>query len=476
MPTPLNKKNPFALFIICKAEIQEAEDKDEVPLMGGAFPDSSAIDRIYPTSTFVFPNKGSTMHFRFTSNAKCQTVSLYSLASSCCVCWNPSLSLREEVDKFEMSSCSVRSSSKKLENIDENGPPRWLQLSCPLPETPTESMEYLARSWSLSAMELSKALASSAGNIETNDSNTTASRQSLIQQPSTDNSPPIVSPRESEDLKICKNIVRGRTMGKRLKDQKERKKQEIRTHNAQLHAAVSVAGVAAAVAALAASNAMLPEMETACLKTSSKVSTAIASAAALVASHCIEIAEDMGADHDQILTVVNSAMNVRTSGDVLTLTAGAATALRGAAALRARLQKTGTLALGEDGNGPNISTALNFVATGGELLKRTRKGALHWKQVSFYINSNWQVVVKLKSKHMGGTYTKKRKCVILGVHDGIPAWPGREKEDNSEQRAYFGIKTAERIIEFECRSRSDKQMWTDGIRLMLNYHNNMAYF
>ncbi|KAK8513611.1 hypothetical protein V6N12_052788 [Hibiscus sabdariffa] len=484
-----------------------------------------------PSALALATDNGDKRELGFTSNAKCQTVSLYSLASSCCVCWNPSLSLREEVDKFEMSSCSVRSSSKKLENIDENGPPRWLQLSCPLPETPTESMEYLARSWSLSAMELSKALASSAGNIETNDSSTTASRQSLIQHPPADNSPPIVSPRESEDLKelfllhqtlnpeflsnqqllkngICKNIVRGRTMGKRLKDQKERKKQEIRSHNAQLHAAVSVAGVAAAVAALAASNAMLPEMETTCLKTSSKVSTAIASAAALVASHCIEIAEDMGADHDQILTVVNSAMNVRTSGDVLTLTAGAATALRGAAALRARLQKTGTLALGEDGNGPNISTALNFVATGGELLKRTRKGALHWKQVSFYINSNWQVVVKLKSKHMGGTYTKKRKCklsligsylrlidfriklslpvlteftpcfpgVILGVHDGIPAWPGREKEDNSEQRAYFGIKTAERIIEFECRSRSDKQMWTDGIRLMLNYHNTMAYF
>lgn len=114
-------------------------------------------------------------------------------------------------------------------------------------------------------------------------------------------------------------------MGRWLKDQKERKKQEIRTHNAQLHAAVSVAGVAAAVAALAASSAMLPEMATTCQKTSSKVTTAIASAAALVASHCIEIAEDMGADHDQILTVVNSAINARTNGDIMTLTAGAAT-------------------------------------------------------------------------------------------------------------------------------------------------------
>lgn len=125
-------------------------------------------------------------------------------------------------------------------------------------------------------------------------------------------------------IQLYKSIMRGRTMGRWLRDQKERKKQEIRTHNAQVHAAVSVAGVAAAIAAITAANTTSQEMSTV-QKNSSKTTAAVASAAALVASHCIEIAEDMGAEHDQILTVVNSAINARTNGDIMTLTAGAAT-------------------------------------------------------------------------------------------------------------------------------------------------------
>lgn len=126
-------------------------------------------------------------------------------------------------------------------------------------------------------------------------------------------------------------------MGRWLKDQKERKKQEIRAQNAQVHAAVSVAGVAAAVAALAASNATPLEMAATRQETPSKTSVAVASAAALVASHCIEIAEDMGAEHDQIVTAVNSAINARTNGDIMTLTAGAATGIRKTSSITARI-------------------------------------------------------------------------------------------------------------------------------------------
>lgn len=55
-------------------------------------------------------------------------------------------------------SVNSKCRSNKLENIEEENAADWLPVTCPPPETPTESMEFLARSWSLSAVELSKAL------------------------------------------------------------------------------------------------------------------------------------------------------------------------------------------------------------------------------------------------------------------------------------------------------------------------------
>lgn len=101
---------------------------------------------------------------------------------------------------------------------------------------------------------------------------------------------------------------------------------------------------------------------------------------------------------------------------------------------------------------------------------------------------------------MAGTFTKNKKCktafiqttdnlssclhnlyidepcpvsvIISGVNCDVAAWPGREREretDGEQQRAYFGIVTTDRTIEFECSGKGEKQMWIEGIQYMMNF-------
>ncbi|KAG8097626.1 hypothetical protein GUJ93_ZPchr0013g35246 [Zizania palustris] len=234
---------------------------------------------------------------------------------------------------------------------------------------------------------------------------------------------------------------------------------------------------------------------------------AMASAATLVAAQCVEAAEAMGAEREHLEAAVGSAVNVRTPGDIVTVTAAAATALRGAATLKARALKEvwniaavipvekGTMGGGHhhkqnvqkqhrklESNGSSISDDLsleeenNFLgicsqellARGTELLKRTRAGALHWKAVSVYINRMGLVTLKMKSRHVVGTITKKKKSVIIDVCKDVAAWPGRHLLEDGEHRRYFGLRTADhRVIEFECTSQREHEMWTKGVARLL---------
>ncbi|VVB07188.1 unnamed protein product [Arabis nemorensis] len=423
------------------------------------------------------------------------------------------------------------------------------------PETPLDSMEFLSRTWSASATEVSRAVVASpptlspsqppqmrfseihsdvtlvpedeenvavSGNTFSFASSETSlmvmerimAQSPEISSPRTSgrlshssftDSPPI-SPSDIEDFKQFYRVspsftghIRGpsavpgtaggsKTVGRWLKDRKEKKREETRAHNAQLHAAISVASVAAAVAAIAAATAA--QSSSGNDEIIAKNDSAVASAATLVAAQCVEAAEILGADREHLASVVSSAVNVRSAGDIMTLTAAAATALRGAATLKARaLKEVWNIAAvipvekgipripKGSGYRSDLAPEDNFLgicsrellAKGCELLKRTRKGDLHWKVVSVYINRTKQVMLKTKSKLVAGTITKKKKNVVVELVKGLPAWPGRELLDRGENLRYFGLKTVEkRVIEFECKSQREYDLWTQGVSMLLS--------
>ncbi|XP_021770298.1 VAN3-binding protein-like [Chenopodium quinoa] len=309
--------------------------------------------------------------------------------------------------------------------------------------------------------------------------------------------PPIrVGPRSGGTTPCAGGSVGGKTVGRWLKERREKKKEELRVHNAQLHAAISVAAVAAAVAATAAATAAASG-SSGKDEQAEQTDMAMASAATLVAARCVEAAEAMGAEREQLATVISSAVNVQSHGDIMTLTAAAATALRGAATLKARTMKevcniaavlpvekgikgenrhsrNGSYNGEPDLQGENFLGLCNeeLLARGSELLKRTRTGDLHWKVVSVYIDKTIQVVLKMKSRHVTGI-TKKKKKILMEVCKDLPVWPERRFiETGGEKRRYFGLKTAtHRVIEFECKSQQEYDVWTQGVSRLLSLVN-----
>ncbi|KAF7085165.1 hypothetical protein CFC21_088641 [Triticum aestivum] len=338
------------------------------------------------------------------------------------------------------------------------------------PQTPVEPMEFLSRSWSVSASDLSKVLAVGGGRRS---SNFVVDRLSGMLMPEM-LALAAASGTNSPKKRTCRSrsaiSAHHRTIGRWFhhKDGGSRV-DKARAERARVHAAVSVASVAAAVAALAAGAANPEDGE------GPKMDAALASATQLLASHCIEFAELAGADHDQVASAVEGAVDVRSPGDLMTLTAAAATALRGATALRLREQREARSKAAVAPFEKAGSCGADIWCKEGTLLKRSRKGgALRWKRVSVYINKRTQVIVKLKSKHIGGAFSKKKRSVVYSVHDDMPAWPpGHEpcgmpdSATAASEKRHFGLRTAQGLVEFECESRMHKQEWVESVKNLL---------
>lgn len=222
-----------------------------------------------------------------------------------------------------------------------------------------------------------------------------------------------------------KNII---SIKKWLKEIKQRRKEEGRLQRAEVHAAISVAGVAAALAAIAAENSKKDEYS------STAKEAAVASAAALVAAQCAKVAEAMGAKREQLSSVIGSAMSGTNASDILTLTAAAATSLKGASTLKARsgcknrLNGSAPILPIEDNNDLdfNFEKHRTILAKGTELSVETPDGNYTVRTVSVTLNNEAKVMLKIRKLNL---LRSKKESIVLDLHAEL--YKDSETEDSN---------------------------------------------
>ncbi|EYU45357.1 hypothetical protein MIMGU_mgv1a018604mg [Erythranthe guttata] len=157
-----------------------------------------------------------------------------------------------------------------------------------IPKSPNRAMEFLSRSWS------------PADFLQTFSSNC-----DLVKM----------------DFKPTKSWFGGKSFTSLFRSQKEKKKEERRLHTAELHAALSLTQLAAAIAGISSSSSSMCRSEC----SSEDMGNVISSAAALVTNVCAEVAESLGAHRARVRAAVDSGMAIQTPMDMIAITATAAT-------------------------------------------------------------------------------------------------------------------------------------------------------
>lgn len=256
-----------------------------------------------------------------------------------------------------------------------------------------------------------------------------------------------------------------------FKEIKLRRKEEQRLERAEVHAALSIAGVAAALAAVAADKSKKESNE--------DRDAAIASAAALVAAQCAKVAEAMGVNKEQLGSVIGSAMSGTSASDILTLTAAAATSLKGAATLKARSGCKNRLNGGipilpiEDNNDLDFDfgKGRSILAEGAELYVETPEGKYMPRSVSVILNSEAKVVLMMRKRSL---IKSKKESIVVNLHAELY----KDSEADDAVTCYLVVLTTRGGM-FKLDMASDfrrYKTWSTTINHMLRISTSLAKY
>ncbi|XP_013667093.2 VAN3-binding protein-like [Brassica napus] len=262
------------------------------------------------------------------------------------------------------------------------------------------------------------------------------------------------------------------------KEIKAKRKEEVRLQRAEVHAAVSLAGLAAALAAVASEKA---EKDGGNNRPNTK-EAAVASAAAVVAAQCAQMAETMGANRDQLSTMIGSAMTGTSVSEILALTASATTSLKGAATLKARRScninrlsgSAPVLPIEESSElPPEFDKNRYLLSQGTDLFVETPDGDFKARTVSIVLNKKGKVILKMKKHNLLRT---KKECVVTNVH--VELYKDSESEDNNiEDTCYLIVlKTNRGAMKLDMADDYGRyKTWITTIQHMLTLSSSSSF-
>ncbi|CAM0956136.1 unnamed protein product [Alopecurus aequalis] len=237
--------------------------------------------------------------------------------------------------------------------------------------------------------------------------------------------------------------------------QRRRRRDELRLHSAQAHAAVSVAQLAAAIAGVV-SACELQRSD----GDSSKLGAVLASAAALVATVCAEAAESAGANRPRVTSAVKTGLESRSPGELLTLTAAAATCLRGAAALKLRAADVRRVSTG-NGNAMAMSIIAS-IQKGIALRVCLPCGKVRVRTVSVCPRRGGTVALRLGKKRLGGAFATYHDHEILAVS------PGSEAVVDGRRCFAVALSTSAGRVQLLLEDQTHCKVWKAAIEGMLS--------
>ncbi|XP_039117518.1 VAN3-binding protein-like [Dioscorea cayenensis subsp. rotundata] len=232
-----------------------------------------------------------------------------------------------------------------------------------------------------------------------------------------------------------------------IKEIKQKRKEKDRLKRAEVHAAISVARLSASLAAIAAENTVSNTIN-------NSKENAVAAAAALIAKHCATVAETIGAPHDHLASEINNAIIATDANNLLTLTAAAATSLKGAATLK-----------GIRPHDFDFGRCRSSLAKGEELIVHAMDGKWKIRLVSVVLNRDAKVILRMRKTSILMSLSNAHECVVYDMKTEMVD----EEVINKDENSFYCVdmSTSDGKIELKIKDYVQFKKWSMTINQML---------